>query len=302
LPEATHSVSRQYDVNDLNAPRMRDMVLDGPALWDPSMTRPPEYYVYLYTISKREFTVYRAPLIRSLIIPACGPTERYRLVTRLSQPFPQPDTDPKNGDVIVHDRGKSHDARYIAQDICNPDNMTLDQNAYVGMNDRLVSGYGTNLSAQGVFWSLSNPPAEEEIKAAERRREIYYGKLWEQANMLAAADPKALAVALTQDHHMAAEYFGREASWHQILRPMADCPNCGEKIKPGIAFHKNQELGIICVIDPGRARAAGVLVGTATVSKEEPVTEAPVKRGPGRPRKETPTEELARFKREVSEI
>lgn len=271
---------------------MRDMMMDGPGVWDPSMSRPPEYYIYLYTISKREFTVLRAPLIRSLIIPACLPTERFRLVTRLSQPFPQPDINPVNGDVIVHDRGKSHDARYIAQDICNPDNLTLDQDAYIGMSDRFVSGYGTNLSAQGVFWSLSNPPSEEEIKAAERRREIYYGKLWEQANMLSASDPKALAVALTQDHHMAAEYFGRETSWHQVLRPMADCPNCGEKIRPGIAFHKNQELGVICIIDPERAAKAGVKIPVAEPSAFEAEQfdkpQQPVKRGPGRPRKDDP--------------
>lgn len=287
MAEPTYTITRQHDLNDPNAPRMRDLAMDSPAIWDPSMSRREEYRVYLYTISKREFTVCRPPLIRTLLIPACGPAERFRLVTSLPQPFGQPDINPVNGDFIIYDRGRSHDAQYVAQDICNPDNPSLDQDAYARMPDRFLTGYGTNLSAQGVFWSLNNPPEEKEIKAAEKRRETYYHQLWEQANTLASIDPKTLAATLTQDYHMAAEYFGRETSWHQVLRPMADCPNCGEKIKPGIAFHKSQELGIICIIDPVRARAAGVSVPEpvqVSADEREEIEPSSAKRGPGRPR------------------
>jgi hypothetical protein len=36
-----------------------------------------------------------------------------------------------------------------------------------------------------------------------------------------------------------------------------DCPNCGERIKAGVAFHK-QEEGTLCILDWKRAVASGV--------------------------------------------
>ena len=44
------------------------------------------------------------------------------------------------------------------------------------------------------------------------------------------------------------------------------CPNCGDVVKAGIAFHKSS-AGVLCIIDKKRADEAGV------------------SRGPGRPRK-----------------
>lgn len=284
MDNPNYSITTQYPVNDPHAPRMRDLLSQQMMTLDPMLVRPKMFDVYLYTISKREFTVNRPPLFRSLIIPACAKGERYRLVRAIPHPFPQPDVSPENGEPIVH----YHDAKLVAQDICNPDNLSLDQDAYMKVTVDTRLGMGVNLSRQGVFWSLNNPPSEEELAAAEKRREAYYRMIFDQANGLAASDPRGLQDALTIDHHMAAEYFGRESSWHQVLKPMAECPNCGDNVKPGVAFHKSSVTGDICIIDRARAKAAGVAVdeepeeATAVEAAGEP---QPVKRGPGRPRK-----------------
>src|SRR5579872_1493028 len=279
MAEPNFAIINQHPVNDPNAPMMRDMVNEGIGHLDPMLIRPTQYLVYLYTVSRREFTIYRPPLIHSLIITACPTGERYRLVRGLPHPFAQPDINPSNGEPIIY----YHDARFVAQDICNPDNLSLDQDSYLKASGDRALGSGVNLSEQGVFWSLNNPPKEEEIAAAEKRRDIYYKRLIDQANSLAASDPKALHDILNQDYHLAAEHFGLDTSWHQVLKPMAECPNCGDKIKPGVAFHNSSVTGMLCIIDRERAKAAGV-----RVPENSPITEtefAPVKRGPGRPRK-----------------
>lgn len=255
---ATHPVWSQDAGADPRGASMASEVLGAPMVFPVDLARPPEYWVYLYTVSKLEFVVERAPLIRRLIVPASKPGERFRLVARIPHPFPQVEIDPMRGDWLVHDRGPGHDGRRVAQDICFPDNTTLEQDAYLRVQNFKPLSYGTNLSAQGVFWSLSNPPEEAEVAAAENRRHLYYKELWDQANALWTSEPKALQDIITRDHHAAAEYFGVDVGWHQIPKRFVECPNCGEKVREGVAFHRNEAVGAICVLDWRRAVQAGV--------------------------------------------
>lgn len=234
----------------------------------------PRYYVQVFTISKREHLVQQPPLIPYLIIPACGPEEEYKLVVKIPHPMLQGRQHPDKGELEIF-RQK---AESVAQSICNPNNLTLDQDAAVTN----PTGLGVDLHAQGVFWSRNEVPTKDELKKAHARVERYYTQLIERARTLEVANPKELESLLNQDYHLAAEYFGIETPWHRKLRYSAECPNCGEQIKSAkLAYHVNS-AGLICVID--KARAADALVGqeeqASRAEKAKPrEPESPSRRG-----------------------
>ena len=150
---------------------------------------------------------------------------------------------------------RAHVGEKVAQSICNPNNHSLNQDAVPP--EQSITGYGVDLNAQGVFWSRNNPPTEEEISKAEARRERYYQGLLERARTLEISNPKELEGLINQDYHMAANFFNVETSWHKKMVKFEECPNCGEQVKPGVAYHKNS-LGLLCIIDKKRAKDAGI--------------------------------------------
>lgn len=218
----------------------------------------PQYHVYLYTTSRREFIVQQPPLIPYLVIPACKDSEEYKFVYSIPYPMYQIERDPdKQNEARVY----PHEAERVAQSICNPDNASLNQD-YVNPRPTAV---GVNLNAQGVFWSKNNPPKPEEIEAARKRIDKYYRGLLETARTLEVSNPKELETLLNQDYHMAAEYAYekfpgyREIPWHPRQLEKVECPNCGERVKNRkLAYHINA-AGLVCVIDP--KRAADALMG-----------------------------------------
>lgn len=246
MTELTAQLGTQHRINETSHPDSRNAV----HIFDPLVYRKPEYWVYLYTISDRDFLVSQPPLVPGLQIRAKKPGERYAFVTKIPSPMVEVYPDVDTSDF----RYSTHVGERVAQSICNPDNTTLDQNftAAKGL------GIGTNLNEQGVFWSLNDPPKEEEIKAAEARREKYYRGLIEKARTLEISNPKELEATITQDYHLAAEYFGLETTWHYKMVKKEECPNCGDSVKPGVAYHYNA-AGALCVIDERRAKKAGVL-------------------------------------------
>lgn len=222
-------------------------------VWDTSLYHAFDYWVYIYTVSDREFTVSQPPLFPRLIIRPRKQDERVSLAVRLPSPFNQVDREGAVGDLMC----RPHKGEIVAQSICNPNNVTLNQDAIPPESS--ILGLGQDLNAQGVFWSLKNPPAEEEIVKAEARRERYYRSLLDRARQLENTNPKELEFLINQDYHMAADYFHVETTWHKKFERFVDCPNCGESVKPGLAYHRNS-LGIVCIIDPARAKKAGVKV------------------------------------------
>jgi hypothetical protein len=214
-----------------------------------------KYFVHVYNIAGREFFIQR-PLIPKLKARACPAGERYIKVTSLRHPYLQ--LDHEDNDVSTP-RFREHSAERIAQDICNPESLSLDQNVITADAFNL----GGNLSTQGLFWSKNDPPTEEELKAVEKRLEIRYQTLLDTATALEKVNNgRDLYDRITPEWHAAADYFGIETSWHQKRTKKApevskvECPNCGEPIKPGAPFHFVE--GVACVNDWQRAVAAGV--------------------------------------------
>ena len=193
-------------------------------------------------------------------------------MARIPQPYQQPDVEQVNGRIVA----VAHDARRVAQDYCNASNTSLDQDLTIPPQN--VFGWGNNLSKQGVFWiekekckfdskedeekNLNPHPPEEVIAKAEARREQYFRTLIDEARAVEISAPQELANTIMQDHHMAAEYFGEEYSWHKRRVQAVQCPNCGEQKPKGRLFHKG-EFGF-CVEQSQAAWKAAVNSGVKT--------------------------------------
>lgn len=252
------------------------------------LNREPDYFVYLYNISEMNigdgvsFKVTRPPLIREMLIkakPAGNPSVKAALVTRLPQPLliPTGDVDSNQIDIIPTD------TRRFAMDIVNPENLGIDQNAFVDPRQR--TSVGNDLGKKGLFWSLNGPgatqegartalvinepgkgrvqvpvfesPTEYEIKQAYDRMEKYYRHILEEADAVEASDPGSLQKFLTPEHHAAADYYGEDRKWHGKKARTDFCPNCGDRIRAGAAFHRNED-GVLCIIRWADAVKAGV--------------------------------------------
>lgn len=227
-----------------------------PVYLDPDQLRRPEYTVYLHSISKRSFEQPH-PIYRNVIIPACPKDKRYITFMRISHPvlIPTVNVDDPAGPPIL----KAENAKRAALCICNPDYVGTDldiQDKGADFQNQISSGE-CNLTKQGVFASMNEVPTEEELQKAEARRLAYYKKRFEEANAMERSDPKRLQEILILDHHMAAEMFGVDVNWHRVVSPKVECPNCGEKIKEGIAFHYTN--GARCVLDWEKAYLAGAV-------------------------------------------
>ena len=222
---------------------------------DPELTRKPEYLVYVYSVVDPRPEQYHLvrnipPLIRNLRINELKPGERFTLVTTLAHPVNQPDVDTNDQRI-----NRAHNAQKVAQSIVNPENVTLNQDAHIAPDKSFTEG--NDYGKLGVFWSLNNPPTDEELNKAIRRKEAFYRMRLDQACALEASDPKSLYAFLTPTDHVAADYFGEEFSWHKVSQRSATCPNCGETMRAGAAYHRNVD-GILCVIDWKRCVEAGV--------------------------------------------
>jgi hypothetical protein len=199
---------------------------------------------------------------------------------RITHPVQIPTVDPDNVSGPI--KWIFENAKRAALCICNPSYVSNELNAQdtPPPDWAQISSGECNLTRQGVFASMNEVPTEEELQKAEARRLAYYKVIFEQANGLLRSDPKKLQEVLGLDHHLAAEMFGVDVDWHRVTTPKIECPNCGEKIKEGIAFHYSN--GNRCVLDWERAYLSGAV-------KKDEVPENfrwwEEKRGPGRPPK-----------------
>lgn len=216
---------------------------------DYMLSRPADFFVYLFNIAKQEYKISRLPLIKELTIPARKEGEKYALITKLPSPFkcPKGNIDSNDIDVVIMD------GRRMAMDIVNPDNFSLEQDAVITHSDSI----GQNLGRLGVFWSLNNPPTEEELAKATRRLEAHYRNLLVEARTTETSNPAALPAVLTPAHHAAADYFHETFNWHKKETHLENCPRCGSPANVGAPFHP-MEGGGLCIGDWDKAIKAGV--------------------------------------------
>jgi hypothetical protein len=271
---ANSTVARVHGFTDpLSAPVMNK---DNPGMYDTRLPRmyPIHRHIYIYSTAKRDFE--KKHVYFNGVFKGCGPNERYTLCYSVPDPPQQLAVDAERGDWRVEVEPRDEAGWRVAIDMLNPNNPST--NPYQRLDGRQTAmyslGQNVDLMRFGLFPSLNNPPTEQEILRAEAERDKTYGELVDEAFQEQASNPQGFRRWLRNnpDIGTAMEALGLKADWHNKPEIKQECPNCGDTIKAGIAFHKST-AGVLCIIDVERAAKAGV--------KAE--------RGPGRPR--TVTEE-----------
>jgi hypothetical protein len=218
--------------------------------------REPRRMIYVHTVAKRTLPPLSRALFPKLTLKACEEGERYVTCCAIPDPVPQAVQNEMNGDKDI----KEHDGWRAAIDLLNPGNLSRNPFAGTQNPDFFLNRNGQNLIALGYWPSLEKEPPEAEIKLAEKHRDANYRYLTREAVRLAAVSTKDLNEFLQTypDTHIAMDALGLEANWHTLNVIKASCPNCGDAVKQGIAFHQSS-TGILCIIDPARALKAGAI-------------------------------------------
>jgi len=186
-----------------------------------------------------------------MVIQARKSNEKYALVTRLPQPLVIPKGNVDSSEIDIY----AQDTRRFVMDLINPDNLGINQDAAI--DPTKVTGQGNDLGQKGVFYSLTNPPSDEEVASAYKRMEGRYKFLLTQARTVETSNPKALPDILSPEHFIAAEYFHETTNWHRKPVHMENCPRCGTPANANSDFHP-MEGGGICVGSWESAVKAGV--------------------------------------------
>lgn len=172
----------------------------------------------------------RPPNHPHLTIKACPEGEPYILTGTIEHPFPEVSYDANNNRRIDYTDGYRE-----ATVMLSPLNPGRDQNWT--MADAL--NVGGNLNDFGVFWSVHNPPLEQEVAAARARMEKTYRAELEVLAAIEAKNPDDARSRANKISHAAANYFGRSYSWHRsdlvpssVNQGKIPCWACGESIMP----------------------------------------------------------------------
>lgn len=92
------------------------------------------------------------------------------------------------------------------------------------------------LDKVGVFWSLQNPPLEEEIIAAENMRAENDHEMVRQADEFHNAGP-IMHVNITSQHRASLTRTNQKRPWGVDSINMEICPGCQSSINPGVVVH-----------------------------------------------------------------
>ena len=218
------------------------------------MMRDPRRLIYIHSVSRRSFLVKGRMFFPNFLMAGCENGERSVLCGAIPDPISQPRPDIENGGTRINE----HDGWRVTCDLLNVNNLT--GNPYSGDNnpDFYANRSGQNYISEGLWPSLHKIAPEEEIKAAEGRRDRHYRYLTKEATRLAAVSTKELNEFLQTypDTHIAMDALGMSANWHSLSIVKVSCPNCGDDIKQGLAFHRSSVTDRLCVIDAERAYRA----------------------------------------------
>lgn len=139
---------------------------------------------------------------------------------------------------------------------------------------REINGDSGEGSFHGVFVAAAEIPTEGELAAAHTRLEDFQRRLVATADLEWERTHNPMFI--TDLERRAARELGQEKPWLYDPKPLADCPVCAEKIKPGVAVCRS--CGAI--LDREKAAQYGL------VAKQEKVT-SELPRNPDRKEKET---------------
>lgn len=243
----------------------------NPEMYDSNLPRMHSIHrhIFIHSVATRDFEVKHVYFKGTL--HGCRNGERYVTCHAVADPPQQITVDAERGGTRVEVEPRDEAGWRVAIDMLNPNNPSTDP--YFKPTPRQDALYSTgkdvNLIKFGLFPSLNKVPTEQELLKAEAVRDEARQSLVDEAFEEHASNPGNFRnwMRNNPDIHDAAEALGVEADFlvkKAVVK--TTCPNCGDSIKAGLAFHKSS-AGVLCIIDPERAAKAGV----------------EIKRGPGRP-------------------
>jgi hypothetical protein len=137
---------------------------------------------------------------------------------------------------------------------------------------REINGDSGDGSFHGVFVAAGPAPTDAELADARRRLVEFQQKLVASADLEWERSHNHMFI--TDLERRAARQLGLEKPWLYDARPMADCPVCAEKIKPGVAVCKScgaildrekaAQYGLGLLPTPKRPRREAPPSGTGT--------------------------------------
>jgi len=140
---------------------------------------------------------------------------------------------------------------------------------------RELNGDSGEDSFHGIFVAAGPEPTEAELADARRRLAEFQRKL------VAAADLEwertKNPMFITDLERRAARQLGLEKPWLYDPKPLADCPVCAEKIKPGVAVCKS--CGAILDKEKAAQYGLGVTVPSQTVATKQVAATRPISVG-----------------------
>jgi hypothetical protein len=151
----------------------------------------------------------------------------------------------------------------VAIDLINPNNPTNnpDWTPSPEMSAFFSTSKGCDLFSQGLFISLNEEPTEAEIVRAEERRNRRWRSLISHADSLEQTNRQELEELLRGedglDLRLALNFYGEQRAYHKPMIAMQTCPNCGDSVKSGIAFHMLPN-NVYCILDWQRAVESGI--------------------------------------------
>lgn len=117
-----------------------------------------------------------------------------------------------------------------------------------------------DLHDHGVFLCAGARPSPEELSLSSSRRDAYYHRLVSEGDTMWARGHSFREIS--DLHRRAAIALGVEREWAYVPTRMAECPACGERVKPEVAVCKH--CGAI--LDAEKAAKHGLGVATALVA------------------------------------
>ena len=94
-----------------------------------------------------------------------------------------------------------------------------------------------DLREHGIFVCAGERPSAEELASANTRRDAYYHQLISEGDTMWARGHSFREIS--DLHRRAAIALGVEREWAYVPTRFADCPACGEKVKPSVAVCKH---------------------------------------------------------------
>jgi hypothetical protein len=121
-----------------------------------------------------------------------------------------------------------------------------------------------DLYDHGIFVCAGARPTPEELAAAATRRDSYYQQLVSEGDTMWARGHSFREIS--DLHRRAAIALGIERDWAYVPMRMAECPACGEKVKPGVAVCRHCRA----ILDAEKAAKHGLSApGAAPVARDK---------------------------------